>query len=204
MIGTLRLTAIQIRLALMRFGWVNHGACLIGALAMLAWLWAVPHLHAQLAAQQQVLADAQQMLHAADTASAEPPRPAAQQHLSHFYATLGDSRYAEQQVKTLFAIARKTNLVLSQAEYKWASDKSGRYHTYQILLPVKGSYGALRQFCQQTLLAIPFAALDEVNFKREAIASSTLEARLRFTLYLRDERTPVPPTRAHDARNTKS
>ena len=36
------------------------------------------------------------------------------------------------------------------------------------------------------LMAIPFASLDEINFRRDAIGSRTLEAKLRFTLYLND------------------
>ena len=75
---------------------------------------------------------------------------------------------------------------MSRADYKFGADRNGRYRTYQIVLPVKGSYSAIRQFCEQTLLAIPFASLDEMNFKRDAIGSSTLEAKLHFTVYLAD------------------
>lgn len=184
---SLQLVAIDIRLTLMRLGWTNSIACLISAVGILAWLWAVPHLRTQMTAQQQVLAKAKEML---DSANAEPPvspRPVAEQRLASFYDSLGEGRYAEQQIKTLFAIAKKANLIISQAEYRWDSDKNGRYQTYQILLPVKGSYGAIRQFCEQTLLTIPFASLDEMNFKREAIANSTLEAKLRITLYFFDK-----------------
>jgi len=33
-------------------------------------------------------------------------------------------------------------------------------------------------------LAIPFASLDEINFKRDAVTNPLLDAKLRFTFYL--------------------
>jgi len=45
---------------------------------------------------------------------------------------------------------------------------------------------AVRRFCERVLLTIPFASLDEITFKREAVGNGSLDARLRFTLYLTD------------------
>lgn len=196
----IRLFVLQARLTTMRFGWTNGMACLLCAIGACAWLWGVPHMRAQLEADQQALVHAQRLLQSSQSTPSSAPRSAAEDNLARFYDALGDRRYSEQQVKTLFAVARKTNLVLSQAEYRWSTDKNGRYWTYQILLPVKGSYGAIRQFCEQTLLAVPFASLDDINFKREAIASGTLEAKLRFTLYLGDGPSATIPA----ARDTTS
>lgn len=92
----------------------------------------------------------------------------------------------EQQVKTLFAVAAKVPLALHRAEYRFGTNQEGGFHTYQITLPVKGTYEEILRFCDLTLLAIPFASLDEISFKRESIAASTLDANLRFTLYLVD------------------
>lgn len=175
---------LTIRLALARFGWANILACLLCIGGMAAWAWGVPRLHARMQMQQQAISAAQKSLHAASRPTPSPARPLAEERLANFYDNLGEKPYAEQQVKTLFAIAGKTQLTLKQAEYKPAFDKNGQYYTYQIVLPVKGSYGAIRQFCEQTLLAIPFASLDEISFKRDAIGSRMLEAKLRFTLYL--------------------
>ncbi len=108
----------------------------------------------------------------------------ANQNLTRFYATLGEQRYAEEQVKTLFALAAKTGLTLSQGEYKSAFDQGARVYTYQITLPVKGSYHAVWRFAMLALGAMPFASLDEISFKRESIGEAGVEARLRLTLYL--------------------
>lgn len=182
---------LTIRLALARFGWANVLACLLCIGGMAAWGWGMPRLHTLMQMQQQAISAARQSLHTAGTPPPPPARPLAEERLANFYDNLGEKRYAEQQVKTLFAVAGKTQLTLKQAEYKPAFDKNGQYYTYQIVLPVKGSYGAIRRFCEQTLLAIPFASLDEISFKRDAIGSRMLEAKLRFTLYLAGPASPV-------------
>jgi len=108
-------------------------------------------------------------------------------NLDAFYGALGQRRYAEQQLKTLFGLAAKSGLVLNQGEYKSARDRNARVNTYQVNLPVKGSYAAIWQFSLAALRAIPYASLDDISFRRDNIGDPTVEARLRFTLYLADD-----------------
>jgi hypothetical protein len=117
---------------------------------------------------------------------AAPPPAQSADALDTFYAALGPRRYAEQQVRTLFTLAAKNGLSLSQGEYKTGYDRNARLSTYQVNLPVKGSYGAIWQFALGALRAIPFASLDDISFRREAIGDPAVEARLRLTLYLKD------------------
>lgn len=126
---------------------------------------------------------------AASAAPAAPPMPvpaAPVDNLDAFYGTLGQRRYAEQQVKTLFGLAAQNGLTLSQGEYKSGFDRNARVHTYQVNLPVKGSYAAIWQFAMAALRAIPFAALDDISFRRDNIGDPAVEARLRLTFYLTD------------------
>jgi hypothetical protein len=170
---------LALRLFVMRAG---AAACLAVALLVVGlatWAWLLP----QRAALQQELA---RPLPAATAVALAPPPPSANENLSLFYATLGQKRHAEQQVKTLFDLAAKSGLTLQHGEYKFGYDKAGRVATYQIALPVRGSYRAIWQFALQALAVVPFAALDEVSFRRENIADATVEARLRFTLYLKE------------------
>jgi hypothetical protein len=122
---------------------------------------------------------------AAVATSAAPAAPSID-NLDVFYAALGPRRYAEQQVKTLFTLAAKNGLSLSQGEYKTGYDRNARVTTYQVNLPVKGSYGAIWQFAMGALRAIPFASLDDISFRRDTIGDPGVEARLRLTLYLKD------------------
>ena len=179
----LRAGVLQLQLTLQRVGIVNVVAAILALAMVMSWNLLIPHWKDQALQQQFAL---EQAKHARQEAVNKPPpaRPLDEMRLAEFYDTLGELHYAEQQVKTLFAAAAKTNLNLDQAEYKATFEQNGRFHTYQIVLPVKGPYAAIRQFCEQVLLAIPFASLDQITFKRESITNTTIEARLHFTLYL--------------------
>jgi hypothetical protein len=166
-----------------RLGWVNGLALVLLLLACAGFFGALPELRRQEAQNRATLEQARKTL-AQPQVDVAPPLSNAERNLQAFHDLLGESRYAEQQVKTLFAIAAKNNLTLSQAEYKLGNSKSGTFSTYTISLPVHGQYGAIRTFCQQVLLAIPFASLDQVEFKRDAVGNTNLEGKLRFTLYL--------------------
>lgn len=174
---------LRLRLATRAYGVVASAALVVAlaALATLAWTAAARTEQAQ--------------QHRAALVRAATPAPApvasseaaANDNLALFYATLGERRYTEQQVKTLFGIAEKTGIVLRQGEYKAAYDQNGKLHTYQVTLPVKGSYQAVWQFAMLSLRAIPFAALDDIGFRRDDIGAAGVDARVRFTLYLLDD-----------------
>jgi type VI protein secretion system component VasK len=138
----------------------------------------------------QAARDAQAKQRAQVVTAPDPvPAPApvqTQDNLTAFYGALGTRGSAEQQVKTLFGLAAKSGLVLRQGEYKPGYDRNARVYTYQVNLPVKGSYAAIWQFAMAALRTIPFASLDEITFHRDAIGDATVDARLKLTLYLRD------------------
>jgi hypothetical protein len=176
---TMAALMLRARVALLRVGLPACIALMLCATGVTSWALLLPRR----AAQERVMA---QPLPAPSTLVTLPAPPSANQNLALFYDVLGEKRYAEQQVKLLFDLAAKSNLVLSQGEYKVAYDQASRVSTYQIILPVKGPYQAIWQFAMQGLRAMPFASLDEVGFRRDSIAEPTVEARLRFTLYLKD------------------
>lgn len=175
---------LQLRISLARFGYGTLCALLWCAVGAVGWQWGVPYWHARNDLQRRELVTVRQAVRAARTSVPTPAHSIDEERIAQFYGALGESGYAEQQVKTLFAIAAKAGLALNQADYKPGANAAGRYQTYQIVLPVRGPYRAIREFCEQTLLAIPFASLDQIDFRRDTIGSATLEARLRFTLYL--------------------
>lgn len=174
--------ALRLRLALMALGPVLCGAVvlLVAGAVTLAWLMPQRALQAE---RHQVALRLAAMPATVLTRNAPVT---SDQNLGAFYATLGQKRYAEQQVRTLFALAARSNLTLSQGEYKSAYERSARLHSYQVTLPVKGSYRDIWQFGMLSLRAIPFASLDEISFKRDSINDPQAEARLRLTLYLSD------------------
>ncbi|MDC8757633.1 hypothetical protein [Janthinobacterium fluminis] len=175
------------RLLLRRLGPAACGAaalCVLGAGAW-GWAWQQRAALARLATRPAAVAPAP------PAAAAGPSGAAA--NLALFYDTLGQRRYAEQEVGRLFALAAKSGLSLRQGEYKFAYDQASGVHTYQAVLPLKGSYRAVWQFGLEVLRAVPYAALDDISFRRESIADPAPEARLRLTFYLKDADAAVAP-----------
>lgn len=179
---------LSLHLALRRYGWVDCAILAVCAALLAACAFGAHELRrqhdgavaARLAAERALLAAR------APSAAQHAVLPAAA-NLANFYDTLGEAAYAEQQVKALFALAAKNALVLSQADYKMLYNKDGRYAAYQVNVPVRGSYAAVRKFAEQILLTIPFASLDQIQFRRDAIGNTSVESRLKLTIYLADK-----------------
>ena len=118
----------------------------------------------------------------------EPATPVVssdQRNLQDFLAILGDARHAEQQLQSLFVMARGLEIGLPQGQYKMACDDSGLLCNYRAQLPVKGSYSQVRAFIEECLQVLPSLSLDEVGFKRETVTDEELEVRLVMTLVVR-------------------
>ncbi|MEF9388183.1 hypothetical protein V4890_21530 [Ralstonia solanacearum species complex bacterium KE056] len=91
-------------------------------------------------------------------------------------------------VATILAQARAANLTLGSAQYQIGADRSGAYTTYQVLLPVKDRYVAIRRFVALVLNSLPNAALQEIHVERPAVSGDVLDARIRFDLIYRASR----------------
>jgi len=161
----------------------------VGVLCVALWL---PHLRDDLGTQQAVLHRLELQSRVVSAATVAPFSQN-ESRLQKFYENLGESRYAEQQLKTLFAVAAKKNLKLNEGEYKLSEEKNSDTVVYQIQLPVTGPYAAIREFCEEVLQTVPFASLDEISFKRDVIGKNNLDAKLRLTLYLHGDQKVVQP-----------
>ncbi|TWB64025.1 hypothetical protein [Nitrospirillum viridazoti] len=177
---------LRARLALGRAGWTSllAGALFIAGAA--AFLIGLPTLQTRVDARQ---ADLAQVTARVARAGRQPrpaaaPLPPAQRNLQAFYDALGDVRYVDQDVAVILDEADRQGLTIAQADYKLGYEKNGLYHVYTMQMPVTGSYAAIRAFCRQVLLSLPYAALEEISVKRAAIGDATVEARLRLALYL--------------------
>lgn len=108
-----------------------------------------------------------------------------------FQSILGNRTQLEEYLKTLFTIAGKQGINLPQGNYKIQQNLIAQYITYRIDLSIPGNYENIRNASEQILLALPFSALEEIKFKRENIGTNTLEAQLKFILFLH-EKTSYP------------
>nr|WP_315484278.1 hypothetical protein [uncultured Undibacterium sp.] len=147
----------------------------------------IPKQQAQLIKQKSTLTHFQSDSVNASDAKSSPKITEDEQRIASFYDSLGERQFSEQYIKVFFDVASKAGIVLNSAEYRSAEETNGAFRRYQVTLPLKGSYLQIRQFCRDTLIALPFVSLDEINFKREEISNSLIEANLQFTLYLMPE-----------------
>jgi hypothetical protein len=173
---------LRLRLALARVG---AGPLLAGALlvaAALLWLGLVPGMSARVADETRSVARLRTM----PVPKPVVPAPVlAAARLADFYDRLGDSAHTGEIVMHLFEAAAAAGVTLDKAEYKPGHDTPGRFDTYTMVLPVKGDYTRLRQFSGKVLAAVPYAALDDMRFKRNSANDADVEANLRFTAFLR-------------------
>jgi len=111
---------------------------------------------------------------------------------------------AETALPRLFAAARHHGLQLDEGRYaetgssgetgnsgeiaKAGEAKSGEKRRLRIDLPVNGTYPALRAFLAEVLDENPALLLESLELTRDDIASTELEARLRFVLNLETTR----------------
>jgi hypothetical protein len=85
-------------------------------------------------------------------------------------------------IAAILAHASENHLTVGSAEYLVVAESGGRYVRYQMLLPVKDQYGAIRRFLASVLNGLPNAALREIHVERPAVDGSVLDARVRFEL----------------------
>ena len=104
--------------------------------------------------------------------------------LHTFYEFFPARQKAPRLLAAIYKAARDESINLKEGEYKYGLAKAGRLSTYQVNLPVKGSYVQIRKFIAKVLNSVPSAALNEVSFKREIVGSTDLDAKISFTIYL--------------------
>lgn len=83
----------------------------------------------------------------------------------------------------IYSAAEHQKLVLETGEYRFIPDQNKKLSRYQIILPLKGTYPQIRKFANEVLTEVPVAAIDDISFKRDTIGATTLDARIKLTLY---------------------
>ncbi|WP_425219725.1 hypothetical protein [Ralstonia solanacearum] len=176
----LRSLLLSVQFALRRaFGWTGLAGAVLLAVAGAAWL-TTPAIEAStrelhVKAQSARAASAQAAAHDARVISDSRLLSTLPDRFPHFSQSSDD-------VAAILAEARAANLTLGSAQYQVGSDRTGAYTTYQVLLPVKDRYVAIRRFVALVLNSLPNAALQEIHVERPAVSGDVLDARIRFDL----------------------
>ncbi|MBI5889591.1 MAG: type 4a pilus biogenesis protein PilO [Nitrosomonadales bacterium] len=133
-------------------------------------------------ARRSTLSLREQIQHASKSFDGSRATPAGQ--LEEFYRIFPEERSAPQWLKKLVELAGKNGLGLQEGEYKATRDKAGRLMRLQMVLPVKGEYRQIRRFLAALAVEIPIVALENVQFTRENVTDSSVEARIRLALFM--------------------
>ena len=113
--------------------------------------------------------------------------PGSSQRLAEFRDFFVASSNEDVALARVFQAAAAQELNLDQGDYRLERDRYSKLQRYEIELPVKGTYPQLRHFLAKTLADVPSLALDSVSFNRQKIDDAALDARVKMTLYMREE-----------------
>jgi Tfp pilus assembly protein PilO len=125
----------------------------------------------------------QQRIVQAGADSRDKARPLDEQ-LAAFYGIFPREHDATDTIGKIAAIARRDGLMLQQAEYKAERDKTGKLTRFQMSLPLRGEYPTIRRFLSDIHAEIPIASLEQVQFERQKVGDSMVDAKVRLVLYL--------------------
>lgn len=175
---------LKLEFALHYLGWAKSILLMALLLAATGWWVGVPYMQRQIYQLEErklsLQANRQQLIQE----KKEPPLDDNLVRLNAFHEMLGEKKHVEQQVKTILSLANESGINLKAGEYQLSENSAGKYFSYRVQLPVKASYSQIRKFTEQVLLAIPYASLDEMSFKREAVSGVAVDSKLVFTIYL--------------------
>lgn len=158
-------------------------------LLLLAAVWPIAHFgadsaRAETVVLQQALA-AGRKLERERKARQSDPQADRVIRLAEFEARLPQAEGALQAVRHMHRSAAEHDVVLSTGEYRLVSEPGGRLQRYQITLPADGTYPDLRAWMADVLNELPTMALDELSIKRNAVGDSRVQARVRWSFYLK-------------------
>jgi hypothetical protein len=88
-------------------------------------------------------------------------------------------------LEDLISLAEAEGLLLASGEYKPQLEWPGGFLRYRMLLPVNGDAAAVQRFVVASIQRHPTLALESIAFKRGAVESAQVQARVQFVLLTR-------------------
>lgn len=150
---------------------------------------ALPLLEAQLVQQNAMLT----RKHDQPSITSTIPVVSETKQAADFYARFPDVSTLSEWLQAIDQAAIEQKLVLSHGDYKLnkvnksnTSKSDSHLIRYEILLPVSGNYVQIRAFIAVILHDLPMLALSDFQIVREDVSSSIVEAKLLFTLFLKE------------------
>jgi hypothetical protein len=156
------------------------GLALVAASQVYAWL-AVHPLERRIAAVQLERDKRPQAeLQRIDEALDSSPRI----QLASFYGHFAKGGPLTEQLGRLYGVAKANGLEMQRADYRMIAASDRKLDRYQLVVPMQGSYEAIRSFVTAALRELPTMSLDNVQFQRKAIADKAVDAQITVSFHL--------------------
>jgi hypothetical protein len=107
--------------------------------------------------------------------------------LGRFVATLPTRGQIPVVISQVLQQAKQAGVPLDSGHYAFTPGKKGNVGRYELEFPLKASYPQVRDFINRTLTAIPAAGLDKLHIERKTVADETVNADVRFVVFVRGE-----------------
>ena len=163
----------------------RHGWPAAVGLLLMACIWPLAHFGADATRAEARALQQAQVAERERKARQPDPGVGLATRQAEFEASLPQAAGALQAVRHLHRSAAEHHVLLSTGEYRLVSEPGGRLQRYQITLPAVGTYPDLRAWMADVLNEIPTVALDELSLKRNAVGEPLVQARLRWSFYLK-------------------
>lgn len=198
--GRLRTNA---EIAFWRYGWIWLLICMALFAAATVRTWWLPQQLRELAAEKLTLKQikSEQVRRRANPAtSAQPDGDEA------VIAQLRQHSYSDTEltgvVRSISQIAKVKGLVLAQSEFQTSSEGHGGLRQVQLTLPVRATYPQLRLFVEEVLRQHHGVSMDQLGLKREAVAQSQIDIRLKLSIWIDPRIAPAGTIQSRDVRQS--
>jgi len=87
----------------------------------------------------------------------------------------------------IYAQAKEAGVPLDTGHYVFSPPKASALARYDVDFPIKASYPDIRKFINQTLTAVPAAALTKLHVERKTVGDQIVSADIGFVVFVRSE-----------------
>lgn len=176
----------RVRWHLRRVPWPTLAMAAAGAILLLAAGIAQVRVLEPLAVEAAGIRDETQVLRrrAEQRQAAVQVRGDPAELLVQFYRFFPPEGSVPEALERIYAAAAANNLALERGDYRLAPEADVRLQRYDVALPVRGRYSAVRRFVAQILKENPNLALTGITFARQASIDVGVDVQLQLTLFL--------------------
>jgi len=109
------------------------------------------------------------------------------EQLAEFYRIFPNEKNMLPWLQKVFDLAETHGIRLNQGEYKVTRDRVGKLVRFEMILPVRSEYPQIRKFLNSLRAEIPILSMEHLQFERQKVNDSEVEAKIRLALYLEHE-----------------